>query len=77
MQVVNFTEFHTHLKQYFDEVEENHETFIIKRGSGKGPVLISLEEYNSIPETLHLLKSKSNADRLYESIRQMKSRKFS
>jgi antitoxin YefM len=35
--------------------------------------MISLEEYNSIMETMHLLSSKSNADRLYESIQQMNS----
>jgi antitoxin YefM len=33
--------------------------------------MISLEEYNSIMETVHLLSSKPNADRLYESVRQM------
>ena len=45
---------------------------MIKRKSGKGTVMISLDEYNSIMETVHLLSSKANADRLYESIRQMK-----
>ncbi|MDZ7633209.1 MAG: hypothetical protein U5L72_01685 [Bacteroidales bacterium] len=35
--------------------------------------MISLEEYNSIMETLHILSSKTNAKRLYESIEQMKS----
>jgi antitoxin YefM len=35
----------------------------------------SLEEYNSILETVHLLSSKANADRLYQSIQQMKSGK--
>jgi antitoxin YefM len=75
MKAANFTEFRTKLKQYLDEVENNNETIIIKRGSGNGAVLISLEEFNSILETVHLLGSKTNADRLYESIKQMKSGK--
>lgn len=72
MIAANFTEFRTELKKYLDNVEYNHETLIIKRKTGKGTVVISLEEYNSIMETVHLLSSKSNADRLYESIKQMK-----
>lgn len=72
MIAANYTEFRTDLKKYLDEVEENHETLIIKRGTGKGTVMISLEEYNSIMETVHLLSSRKNADRLFESIRQMK-----
>lgn len=73
MKAANFTEFRTKLKQYLDDVEDNNEMLIIKRGSGNGTVLISLNEFNSIMETVHLLSSKSNADRLYESIRQMKA----
>jgi len=75
MKAANFTEFRTKLKQYLDEVENNNETLIIKRGSGNGAVLISLDEFNSILETVHLLSTKNNADRLYESIQQMKSGK--
>jgi len=75
MIAANYTEFRTGLKKYLDEVENNNETLIIKRGSGNGTVLISLDEYNSIVETMHLLSSKANADRLYESISQMKKGK--
>jgi antitoxin YefM len=75
MKAANFTEFRTKLKQFLDDVEKNNETLIIKRGPGNGTVLISLDEYNSIFETMHLLSSKANADRLYESIRQMKAGK--
>lgn len=75
MIAANYSEFRTDLKKYLDSVEENNETLIIKRKSGKGTVLISLDEYNSIMETLHLLSSKKNADRLYESIHQMKTGK--
>jgi len=75
MIAANYTEFRTGLKNYLDNVENNNETLIIKRGSGKGTVLISLDEYNSIIETLHLLSSKKNAKRLFESIEQMKTGK--
>jgi antitoxin YefM len=75
MRAANFTEFRTKLKKYLDDVEKNNETLIIKRGTGHGAVLISLDEFNSIIETMHLLSSKANADRLYESIHQMKTGK--
>ena len=68
----NYSEFRTGLKRYLDEVEDNNDTLIIKRGTGKGTILISLEEYNSMNESIHLLSSRANADRLYESIRQIK-----
>ncbi len=75
MIAANFTEFRTKLKKYLDAVEENNEILVIKRKSGKGAVMISLDEYNSIMETVHLLSSKANADRLFESMRQMKEGK--
>ena len=75
MIAANYSEFRTDLKRYLDSVEDNNETLIIKRKSGKGAVMISLDEYNSIMETMHLLSSKKNADRLYESMHQLKSGK--
>jgi len=45
---------------------------ILKRRTGKGAVLISLDEYNSIIETMYQFSSKKNAVRLHESIRQVK-----
>jgi len=73
MIAANFTEFRTKLKKFLDDVENNHETLIIKRKTGKGTVVISLDEYNSLMETVHLLSSKVNADRLYESIHQIEN----
>lgn len=57
----NYSEFRNKLKHYLDEVEENNETLIVKRNSGSGSVVISLKEYNSIMETMHLLGSRKNA----------------
>jgi len=75
MIAANYTEFRTDLKKFLDEVEDNNETLIVKRGIGKGAVVISLNEYNSIIETMHLLSSRANAERLYESIQQLKEGK--
>ncbi len=72
MIAANFSEFRTELKKFLDSVEDDNEILIIKRKTGKGAVVISLDEYNSIMETLHVLSSKKNADRLYESIEQVK-----
>ena len=73
MIAVNYREFRTDLKKFLDMVEENNETLIIKQETGKGTVMMSMGEYNSIMETVHLLSFKRNADRLYESIQQCKT----
>ena len=75
MIAANYSELRTDLKKYLDDIENNNETLVVKRANGKGAVIISLAEYNSIMETLHLLSSKKNADRLYKSIKQMKEGK--
>jgi len=75
MIAANYTEFRIGLKKFLDEVEDNNETLVVKRGIGKGAVMISLNEYNSIMETLHLLSSRANAERLYESIQQLREGK--
>jgi antitoxin YefM len=76
MIVANFSEFRADLKKYLDQVEDDNEMLILKRGSGKGTVMISIDEYNSMIETMHLLKSKSNAVHLYDSLQDAKSGKF-
>jgi antitoxin YefM len=73
MQAANYSEFRGDLKKFLDNVEFNNETLIIKRGKGNGTVMLSLDEYNSLMETVHLLSSKANADRLYESMEQMRA----
>lgn len=75
MIVANYSEFRNDLKKYLDEVEENNETLILKRGSGEGTVTISMREYNSIMETLYITGSESNVKHLRKSIKQMHSGK--
>jgi PHD/YefM family antitoxin component YafN of YafNO toxin-antitoxin module len=44
MKVANFSEFRADLKKHLDSVEDDNETLIIKRKTGKGTVLISLSD---------------------------------
>ena len=46
---------------------------MITRQNAKPAVLMSLEEFNSYEETLHLLKSPTNAKRLRRSIADAKA----
>lgn len=73
MLVANYSEFRTDLKKYLDAVEKNDETLIIKRGSGKGTVLISLDAYNSMMETAYLLSTRANRRHLEASIAQLEA----
>ena len=46
----------------------DHEPVIITRSNKRPVVMMSLEDYESIEETLHLLRSPKNAQRVREAI---------
>ncbi|MCA0387122.1 MAG: type II toxin-antitoxin system prevent-host-death family antitoxin [Bacteroidetes bacterium] len=73
MILANFSEFRSNLKNYLDSVENDNEILFLKRATGKGSVVMSIEEYNSIMETLHLLKSRKTTARILESLAQIES----
>lgn len=72
MTAINLDEFESNLDAFFDKIEDDNETFFIEKKGDKSLVLMPLDEYNAINEMLHLLGSKSNVQRLYESVDQLK-----
>lgn len=73
MTPLNYHDFASNLESYLDKVEKDNEILFIKRATGKGSVVMSIEEYNSIMETLHLLKSRKTTDRILESLAQIEA----
>jgi antitoxin YefM len=73
MQILSFSEARAGLKQAMDDVCRDHEPTVITRQRGDHVVLLSLDDYNSMTETLYLLGTASNASRLRESIAQHKA----
>ena len=74
METVNYTDFRSNLKHWFDKVVNDVSDVIIKRKNGKDLVLISLDEYNSLKETTYLLTGK-NRDILLNSIKELEAEK--
>ena len=72
---VDFDDFRKDIFEYLDKVISENEVIHLNNCLGKGVVILSEEEYSSITETLHLLGSKKNSDRIYESIQQMNAGK--
>ena len=75
MNVLTYSEARSGLKQAMDDVCQNHEAILITRQRGEHVVMLSLEDYNSMEETLYLLGSPKNAKRLMASIKQIKAGK--
>ena len=74
METVNYTDFRSNLKHWFDKVVNDVSDIVIKRKGGKDLVLISLDEYNSLKETAYLLTGK-NRDILLNSIKEVEAGK--
>ena len=69
MRTTSYSELRKNLASAVDKVVEDREPVIITRDRGKpAAVLMSLEEFTSWEETLHLLRSPANAARLKASI---------
>ncbi|MNJ63210.1 Antitoxin YefM [compost metagenome] len=58
-----------------DDVCRDHEPAIITRQRGEPVVMLSLEDYNGLTETLYLTSSAKNASRLRSSIAQLRAGK--
>jgi antitoxin YefM len=73
MRIVSYTEARNSLKTVLDGVEADADIAIITRRDGADAVVMSLAQYQSMAETLHLLSSPANAAHLAESIAQYRT----
>ncbi len=73
MNVVTYTQARNELKSILDRVVQDADVTIISRRDAEGDaVVMSLDSYNSIMETLHLIGSPANAAALARAIAQDK-----
>lgn len=75
MRAINFSEARNHLKRVLDQVVNDYDYTLITRRDSEDAVVMSLEQFNGLMETVHLLKSPENAAHLARSIEQYHSGK--
>ncbi|MEO9257736.1 MAG: type II toxin-antitoxin system prevent-host-death family antitoxin [Crocinitomicaceae bacterium] len=68
MEITTYSNFRQHLKSFLDGVFTNHNPLFVTRSNGEDVVVLSKSDYESITETLHLLSSPKNAERLARGI---------
>ncbi|MDQ3551992.1 MAG: type II toxin-antitoxin system prevent-host-death family antitoxin [Bacteroidota bacterium] len=73
---MNYTEFRNNLAESLNVVNDDGDIVIVSRSKGKNVVVMSLEEYNSIQETLYLNSNSANRKRLEDAILEMNKSKF-
>ena len=71
MKIVTYSHARNALKSVLDGVVQDADVAIISRRDAEGDaVVMSLDHYNSLMETLHLLSTPANAEALARAIRQ-------
>jgi antitoxin YefM len=71
---VSFTVLRKQMAKFFDQVAEDREPLFVTRHGGKENVVVMSEtEFAGWQETVHLLSSPKNAERLAASLRQARA----
>lgn len=70
-----YTTARANLAKLCDEVTENNRIVIISRRGRHDVAMIAADELSGLLETLHLLRSPKNAERLFTALERAKSKK--
>lgn len=76
MDAFSYTHVRQNLAKVMDEVCDTKAPVIVHRQNARSVVMLPLDEYHALEETLHLLRSPRNAKRLLKSIAQAEAGKL-
>jgi antitoxin YefM len=71
MDVLSYSDTRANLKEVMDRVVDDRAPVVVTRQRAESVVLVSLADWHAMEETIHLLSSPANAERLRKSIAQL------
>lgn len=72
MKTTTVTEFRSKMKERLQEIEDDQDILIVSGPKKKDYVVLTLDQFNAMEETVHLISTQANVTRLLESIAQDK-----
>jgi len=75
MKTISYTTCRHILANYIDDVCKQRKGIIVTRRGAPSVVLLSLEDYEIMQETLYLLKSLKNAQELFKALKEIENNK--
>jgi antitoxin YefM len=68
MKVLTISDVRKNFAAVVDSVIDDSEECVIPRNGGRAVVMVSLDEWNSMKETLHVMGTRDNTRRLLDSM---------
>ena len=77
MKTATVSDFRANLKEHLESIKNDQDILIISGSKKNDFVVLTLEQFESMEETAHLLSSPANAARLAKGVKQARQRKVS
>jgi len=76
MQAVFYSQARNNLREIINKLCDDFDEYIITTKDDKSAVILSYDEYSAMKETMYLLSSKNNRDRLGDAVEQIENMKY-
>jgi antitoxin YefM len=71
MEIISYSEARNNLKSVMDRAVNDHTPIAVTRQRGKPVVVVDLDDWNAMKETIYLLSTPNNARHLLDSIAEL------